>query len=624
MTRLLDRLLPRQDARLALLEQLPRVSRALTALLGTLILIDLLLSTAFLLFSGVLIGTLPRYVNDPDSRLDRHLVLLIAAVALSLLTMQCIGPFRLALTQAFGRRLEASLQVRTMVAAFEQDGIPRLEDPKSEDLISQARGVAMGQYTPALALWGLVEFLVLRLNVLASLVLIAVVSYWWLAVGLAATLQLIRVQARGPVSQGVEALLGTTNVLRRANYYLDLALTPAAAKETRVFGLADWITGHLRSFGLASLEPVWAERRRIGASIIPGLGFLLLIAVSLAVFLIGEATMDGHISLADLAIAAPAIVNVVIGMLAFTHTDAWLEHGAAAIPAVLAFERGAAGRSAGAGVDPAGMPQHEIRFEGVDFAYPGRNDPVFRGLDLTIPAGRSLAIVGENGAGKTTLIKLLCRLYDPTGGCITVDGVDLRDLELLAWRRRLSVILQDFVRYEYSARENITFGAIEHAHDAVAVARAVDRAGASTVIASLPHGLDTILARHYEGGTDLSGGQWQRIALARALFGIEAGAQVLVLDEPTASLDIRSEAAIFDRFLDLTRGLTTILISHRFSTVRRADVICVIEQGQVIERGSHEELLAAAGRYAAMYRLQAAQFADAISAPQAMEADSVQ
>jgi ATP-binding cassette subfamily B protein len=591
---------------------------------GTLIIVDVLLSTAFLLSSGALIGTLPRYVNGSEAQFDRHLVLLIAAVALSLLGMQCIGPYRMALTQAFGRRLEASLQARTMAAAFAQNGIPRLEDPESEDLISQARGVAMGQYTPALALWGLVEFLLLRLNVLASLVLIAVVSYWWLAGALVAVLQLVRVQARGPVSQGVESLLGTTNVLRRANYYLDLALTPAAAKETRVFGLADWITGRLRSFGLTSLEPVWAERRRISASIIPGLGFLLLIAVSLAVFLIGEATADGHISLADLAIAAPAIVNVVIGMLAFTHTDAWLEHGAAAIPAVLAFERGAAGESAEARVDPAGMPRHEIRFEGVSFTYPGRNDAVFHGLDLTIPAGRSLAIVGENGAGKTTLIKLLCRLYEPTGGCITVDGVDLRDLELPAWRRRLSVILQDFVRYELSARENITFSAIEHADDADAVTRAVERAGAASVVASLPRGLDTVLARHYEGGTDLSGGQWQRIALARALFGVEAGAQVLVLDEPTASLDVRAEAAIFDRFLDLTRGLTTILISHRFSTVRRADVICVIEHGQVIERGSHEELLAADGRYATMYRLQAAHFADVISTSQAMEADSVQ
>lgn len=459
---------------------------------------------------------------------------------------------------------------------------------------------------------------------LASLVLIAFVSYWWLGVALVVVLQLVRMRARGPVSQGVEALLGTTSVLRRANYYLDLALAPTAAKETRVFGLADWITGRLRSLALTSLEPVWTDRRRISASIIPRLGFLLLIAVSLAVFLIGDATVDGHISLADLAVAAPAIANVVIGMLAFTHTDAWLEHGAAAIPAVLGFERGVVGRNAEAGVDPAGMPQREIRFEGVDFTYPGRNNPVFHDLDLTVSAGRSLAIVGDNGAGKTTLIKLLCRLYEPTGGRITVDGVDLRELELRAWRRRLSVILQDFVRYEASARENITFGAIEHAADTEAVVRALDRASASAVVDSLPYGLDTMLARHYEGGTDLSGGQWQRIALARALFRIETGAQVLVLDEPTASLDVRAEAEIFDRFLDLTCGLTTILISHRFSTVRRADVICVIEQGQLIEHGSHEELLAAGGRYATMYHLQAAQFSGATSAPEAMEADDVQ
>lgn len=161
MNHLLRMFRPRHDARLSLVRLLPRVSWALTALVGILIVVEVLLSTAFLLFSGVLIGTLPRYVNDPEAQLDHHLVLLIAAVALSLLVMQCIGPFRLALTQSFGRRLEASLQVRTMAAAFAQDGIPRLEDPESEDLISQARGIAMGQYTPALALWGLVEFLVL-------------------------------------------------------------------------------------------------------------------------------------------------------------------------------------------------------------------------------------------------------------------------------------------------------------------------------------------------------------------------------------------------------------------------------------------------------------------------------
>jgi ATP-binding cassette subfamily B protein len=183
------------------------------------------------------------------------------------------------------------------------------------------------------------------------------------------------------------------------------------------------------------------------------------------------------------------------------------------------------------------------------------------------------------------------------------------------------VIFQDFVRYENSARENVVFGAVDHAADEAALERALERAGAAPLVSTLPHGLDTMLARHYEGGTDLSGGQWQRIALARALFRVEADARVLVLDEPTASLDVRAEAEIFDRFLDLTRSLTTVLISHRFSTVRWADAIGVIEQGQLIELGSHEELLAAQGRYAAMYHLQAARFSEEASTRRGMEAN---
>jgi ATP-binding cassette subfamily B protein len=189
-----------------------------------------------------------------------------------------------------------------------------------------------------------------------------------------------------------------------------------------------------------------------------------------------------------------------------------------------------------------------------------------------------------------------------------VDEVDLRDLDPVSWRRRLAVIFQNFTRFELSAADNVTFGAVERKEDRAALERAARRAGAEGVISELPHGWDTILSRRY-GGADLSGGQWQRLALARALFAVEAGAGVLVLDEPTASLDVRAEAELFERFLDFTTGLTTILISHRFSTVRRADEICLLEGGRV-ERGTHEELMAAGSRYARMYSLQAARFAE--------------
>ena len=245
---------------------------------------------------------------------------------------------------------------------------------------------------------------------------------------------------------------------------------------------------------------------------------------------------------------------------------------------------------------PAAAP--EIRLSDLSFSYPG-GEPVLQHFDLTIPAGSSLAIVGQNGAGKTTIAKLLCRLYDPQSGTITIDGVDLREFDLASWRARVTAVFQDFLRLELPLRDNV---APAGAPDAV-VRAALESAGAANLAA-----LDTVLARGYNGGTDLSGGQWQRIALARALGAVTLGAGVVLLDEPTAQLDVRGEAEIFDRLLAATRQCTTILISHRFSTVRHADRICVLEHGRVIELGSHDQLMALGGRYRTMFDLQAQRF----------------
>jgi ABC-type multidrug transport system fused ATPase/permease subunit len=246
----------------------------------------------------------------------------------------------------------------------------------------------------------------------------------------------------------------------------------------------------------------------------------------------------------------------------------------------------------------AGLPAKDITFRNVTFAYPG-GAPVLDGLDLTIPAGSSLAIVGANGAGKTTLAKLLCRFYDPQQGSIDVDGVDVRELSLDGWRARITAVFQDFTRFELPLRENV---APAGAADA-SIRAALEGAGASQLAP-----LDTILARGYAGGIDLSGGQWQRVALARALCAVELGAGLVLLDEPTAQLDVRGEMEIFDCILTATRGRTTILISHRFSTVRLADRICVIENGRAIELGTHGELMALGGRYRTMFELQAQRF----------------
>jgi ABC-type multidrug transport system fused ATPase/permease subunit len=247
------------------------------------------------------------------------------------------------------------------------------------------------------------------------------------------------------------------------------------------------------------------------------------------------------------------------------------------------------------------MPVREIRFRDVTFAYRPDLPPVLEGFDLVIPAGSSLAIVGVNGAGKTTLAKLLCRLYDPQSGSIEIDGVDLRELDLDEWRSRVTAVFQDFVRYERSLRVNV---APRGAPDA-AIHEALREAGADDLA-----DLDTVLAKSYANGIDLSGGQWQRVALARALCAVRLGAGVVLLDEPTAQLDVRGEAEIFKRILTATRNCTTILISHRFSTVRLADKICVLEAGRVVELGSHDELIALGGRYRTMFEMQAARFVE--------------
>jgi ATP-binding cassette subfamily B protein len=325
---------------------------------------------------------------------------------------------------------------------------------------------------------------------------------------------------------------------------------------------------------------------------------------------LARAALDGEISLGRFVVFMGALGGIA-AFASLSDHDLNLTWGAPAISAVVDLEKIVADperRPSGAAPADA-LPVREVRFENVSFAYPGRA-PVFEGLDLTIAAGKSLAIVGDNGAGKTTLMKLLSRLYEPTGGRITVDGVPLADIDPVQWQRRLSAIFQDFTRYQVTAADNVAFGNPDVEATNSRLEAAAERAGATTLVNDLPHGWATVLSRQFKDGTDLSGGQWQRLALGRALYAVDAGASVLILDEPTASLDVRAEAELYDRFLELTKGLTTLVISHRFSTVRRADRIVVVDGGRVVEDGTHDELTASGGHYAEMFRLQAARFND--------------
>jgi ABC-type multidrug transport system fused ATPase/permease subunit len=514
--------------------------------------------------------------------------------------MLAATPILTAVSMNLGNRLSALLNERLIRACVEPPGIGHLEDPDLIDDLTTAREFDRGMTGPPMYLN--VDFIASSLVNVVSGVASAVVLTrftWWaplaLVVAWGSTHWLLR-------ESGVWKDRNTPEVRsaqRHADYAYRLAVDPQPAKELRLFGLAGWTVERFIARRNRLFELQYRATRLREKSIVWCL--ILVIAANAAVFgALGVAATTGGLPLDRLVVYAQVALGV--SLIAFGGLN-WALDGAAA-PVAAVGRLGPAMAPLGSlavGHQPAAdAPRNEIAFRNISFGYPGSDQAVLAGLDLTVPAGTSLAIVGQNGAGKTTLAKLLCRLYDPTAGSIMVDGVDLRDIELASWRSRVAAVFQDFVRFELSLRENVD-PAREASDDEIRAALA--DAGALHLAE-----LDTPLAKGYAGGTDLSGGQWQRVALARALCAVRRGAGLVLLDEPTAQLDVRGEAEVFDKVLQATRRVTTILISHRFSTVRHADRICVLEHGRVIELGSHQELMAQGGRYQTMFELQAKRF----------------
>lgn len=567
------------------------------------------LPAVFALLVARLVTILPAVVTHGFASADgRHLVNLLMVLGGVLLAQEIMAALRGLAANDLYRRYDEYLLARVMRTILT---VPRLELFEDPVLAAKTdRAVRIARFGPGELVSGLMSKWSVQAQGLAATLLVATV--WPVAaVALAGVWLLVGRQLQADYYR---ANPFWADPLRRARYLKQLALMPAWAKEVRIFGLVDWLGDRFGQQWMQVMEQLW-QARQLDQRKMAALLILVLLANALVLSSAARSALQGALNIGALTVLVQGLFGMAF--LADQEGDVWIENGALPAPDVLALERAVAAHvatlSAGTPLAP-GSPAHTICFDNVFFTYPGRETAVFDGLTLRIEVGRSLAIVGLNGAGKTTLIKLLTGLEVPQRGHITVDGVDLAALDLTTWRQTVAAIFQDFVHYELPARDNIGFGAVETLGDSAAdqrIAGAAQRAGAEAILAELPNGLATPLSRRFSGGTDLSGGQWQRIALARAMTAVAAGARVLVLDEPTAHLDVRAEADLYDRFLDLTHGLTTLVISHRFSTVRRADRIIVLEAGRVSEDGSHAELVAANGQYARLFHKQAMRYTGA-------------
>jgi len=393
----------------------------------------------------------------------------------------------------------------------------------------------------------------------------------------------------------------------RLRFYLVATLIGREeAKELRAFELGEILRGRWDSSYSAFLRDLRVHVRRRLVLVLAGT-LATVVVTSAALALLVYFVLSDRMGLADAGASVLAIrllgtriEQIFRGITALFESSLFLEDLHRFLERAPAVTTDSTEREP---VDVA--PFGELAVDDVHFAYPNTNGEALRGVSLRIRAGEVVALVGENGSGKTTLAKLLGALFSPTDGRILWDETDVRELDRRALRRQIGVIFQDFVRYQLTARENVGFGRAEAVDDATAVADAARQAGAHDFLAALPDGYETMLGKEFTGGYDLSLGQWQRVALARAFF---REARLLVLDEPTASLDARAEAELFEYVQALAHGRSVLLISHRFSTVKSADRIYVLHDGEIVEEGSHDELVAQGGRYAELFELQAAAY----------------